>query len=155
MTLSSATADSEVRREREPLVQSHPYHPRDFTYYEDRERRWTGVAIYGTILILVAALLRGQGYVPVIGLGVAMAAFGVMVIVIVAGVLLVLLWGEAAIGAIAAGLTLFVAGMTVLAGANTDWPLTILGLEAIGGACLVIGAGAAIRYWKLSNANVD
>ena len=53
-----------------------------------------GVAIYGGILIGIPALVRGPPDNPLPISGFLLAAFGVVVVVIVAGVLLVLVGGR-------------------------------------------------------------
>jgi len=155
IALPSSNTGAESPRNLEPPASPHPFHPRDFAYYEDAERRWMGVAIYGGILIGIPALVRGPPDNPLPISGFLLAAFGVVVVVIVAGVLLVLVGGEAALAALAAGLTLFVTGMILMAGVDTNWSWTTLGLAVVGSCCIAVGAGGAFRSWRLSTADED
>jgi hypothetical protein len=151
MALPSSEADSKSRHEHDALLRSHPYEPKDFDYYEDAERRWTGVAIYGAILVATAGLNSGPGY-SVTGIetaGFVMAVTGLLVMIMIAGVLLVLLGGEAALAAVAAGLTLIFVGGSFAAGADTSWSSTLVALAVVGSCCVAIGAGAAFRCWRL------
>jgi hypothetical protein len=157
MALPSSTADSRSRRDLEPLLGPPPYNPRDFTYFEDAERRWTGVAIYGATLLVAIALdswvvSRGPPLPPA-GDGLLMTIIGGVVMLTIPVVLSVVVGGEAALAALAAGLSLFVAGGAFVAGVDTAWSWTILGLVVVGGCCTLIGAGAAVRYWKLATAD--
>jgi hypothetical protein len=59
MALPLKAARLDATRDLASTVNPRAYDPRDFSYYEDAERRWTGVAIYGAILLVTAALAPG------------------------------------------------------------------------------------------------
>ncbi|MFZ0892494.1 MAG: hypothetical protein WB778_09630 [Thermoplasmata archaeon] len=116
---------------------------RDFEWFEDSILRWVGVAVFG------AVLFAGGFLAPIdngLETGFSVVIFGAIIIFFITGPLWLTVGGEAAFGALAAGATLMVLGLTALSGLDSNWNLTGTGLFVVGGAFVFTGSVAA--FWR-------
>jgi hypothetical protein len=117
--------------------------PRDFAWFEDSILRWIGVAVYGAVLFaggLIAPIDNG------VATGFSVVVLGAIVILFISGLLWLTVGGEAALGALAAGVTLMLLGIAALSGVDSNWNWTGTGLIVMGGAFIMLGSSAA--FWR-------
>ncbi|MFZ1024225.1 MAG: hypothetical protein WAN87_08825 [Thermoplasmata archaeon] len=143
MTRASATLEPGPRSGFDTELPPPGYDPRDFAWFEDAILRWIGVTVYG------AVLFAGGLIAPIDGgllAGLSVVIFGAIIILFISGLIWLTVGGEAAFGALAAGVTLMLLGITALSGFDPNWNWTGTGLLVIGGALVMVGSAAA--YWR-------
>ncbi len=99
-----------------------------------------GVGVYGAALFAAALIEPGNLGIET---GIGLIVLGAIVILFISGLLWLTVGGEAAFGALAAGLTLILVGLLGLSGIISNWGGTVLGLAAAGAGFIVVGAAAA------------
>jgi hypothetical protein len=146
--ISSSGFDAEV----------HPgvYYPRDFEFYEDIERRWEGVAVYGAIIFIGAlvgtsVILGTWGYVGQHQyVSIALILVGIVILVVADPFLFVYTSGEVAFGGMGAGVTLLVSGGLVYLTLDPSGFVAVVALGMVGTVCMSLGIALARRNHRLS-----
>jgi hypothetical protein len=132
------------------------HYPRDFEFYEDIEKRWEGVAVYGAI-VFIAALVGTTGVVGTWGINgqhedvaIALPLVGILILVVADPFLFVYTSGEVAFGGVGAGITLLVSGGLVFLTLDPSGFVTEVALGIAGTVCMSLGIGVARRSHRLS-----
>ena len=123
----------------------------DFARFEELQRRWTALAVFGGPLLLIAGLqLLFPANLAKIGPEPWLAVLGLVCLVPAGGILYGTLYTEACFAIMGSGVTLVVTAMLLATGFDPSWSATAVAFLVVGAVAVVGAVPMAVRYYRRS-----